>query len=104
MSPDVQHHRLGRGAACPCHQAARVFAADHPLGQGKALLHVTWKATMDKVRSRAVYQVAEGTDWYAYTFFEPIDARRAFPGAMPPRLAIACLRAPDRMPVLPADP
>jgi aminopeptidase N len=50
------------------------------VGPGTATLHASFAGTIDRVRSRGLYQVAEGKDeWYAYTFFEAVDARRAFP-------------------------
>jgi aminopeptidase N len=58
------------------------FAAPRPLAKGAAQLIVRWRGTLDSERSRGLYRVAEGKgadDWYAYTFFESIDARRAFP-------------------------
>ena len=58
------------------------FAPARPLDKGAAQLTVRWHGKLDAERSRGLYRVAEGAgadDWYAYTFFESIDARRAFP-------------------------
>lgn len=50
-----------------------------PLQAGTATLELHYRAGIDRERSRGVYADKEGADWYAYTFFEAIDARRAFP-------------------------
>ncbi len=72
-------------------QAARVvpggedyvgFVPAHPLAKGTAQLVVRFAGKLDAEKSRGLYRVAEGSgadDWYAYTFFEPTDARRVFP-------------------------
>ncbi|MFT3696162.1 MAG: M1 family metallopeptidase [Kofleriaceae bacterium] len=42
-------------------------------------IEVSYDGPIDHERSRGIYAVKEGDLDYAYTFFEPIDARRAFP-------------------------
>jgi aminopeptidase N len=58
------------------------FAFDAPVGPGAARLTVTYEGPLDREKSRGFYRQAEGAgpdDWYAYSFFEPLDARRAIP-------------------------
>ena len=55
------------------------LAADALLPAGPLAIEVAFGAPIDRQKSRGLYAEREGADSYAYTFFEPIDARRAFP-------------------------
>jgi len=50
-----------------------------PLAPGKARLVIPFTGKVDRERSRGLYSVKENGLDYLYTFFEPVDARRAFP-------------------------
>jgi aminopeptidase N len=55
-----------------------------PIGPGEATLTISYRGSLDKVRSQGLYRVAENPGsadeaWYLYSFFEATDARRAFP-------------------------
>jgi aminopeptidase N len=52
---------------------------DRPLAPGRLAIDVAFRAPIDREKSRGIYSEREGSDAYVYTFFEPIDARRAFP-------------------------
>ncbi|WP_043709116.1 M1 family metallopeptidase [Corallococcus macrosporus] len=46
---------------------------------GKARIHLAFTGKVDRERSQGLYAVEEDGEPYLYTFFEPVDARRAFP-------------------------
>ena len=52
---------------------------EHPLAVGPLTIDVRYRGGIDHQKSRGIYAEKEGDQTYAYTFFEPIDARRAFP-------------------------
>ena len=49
-----------------------------PIGPGTITLRVRWSAPLDR-QLRALFRVDVGEDSYAFTQFEPVLARRAFP-------------------------
>lgn len=56
------------------------FAFPAPIAAGPARLEVSFGGKLDGERALGIYRQAEPDGQsYAYTFFEPLDARRAFP-------------------------
>ena len=55
------------------------LVADTMLPVGPLAIAISFTAKIDHQRSRGIYAETEGDASYAYTFFEPLDARRAFP-------------------------
>jgi len=54
------------------------FDTPYPAGQG--LLTVAFSGRLEDKDSQGLFRQKEGGDWYAFTQFESISARRAFPG------------------------
>jgi alanyl aminopeptidase len=55
------------------------FAFERPIQPGGGTLHITFEGRFNGKSSAGLFKVKEADDWYAYTQFESIDARSAFP-------------------------
>ncbi len=55
-----------------------VVRTRHPLTPGDHTLAIGFHARFD-TQALALYRVKQGADWYAFTQFEAVEARRAFP-------------------------
>ncbi|QSQ21909.1 M1 family metallopeptidase [Pyxidicoccus parkwayensis] len=55
------------------------FTLAKPVGVGAAKLRVVYEGIASEKETDGAFRVNEGGDWYVYTQFEPIDARRVFP-------------------------
>jgi cytosol alanyl aminopeptidase len=49
------------------------------IGPGTATVEVEYRGILSKKDTAGLFQLKEGDESYAYTHFEPLDARRAFP-------------------------
>ncbi len=77
---DVTRAALGGRAVRVIHGPDAIgLVADTELPVGALAIAVSFTAKIDHERSRGIYAETEGAATYAYTYFEPLDARRAFP-------------------------
>jgi cytosol alanyl aminopeptidase len=50
-----------------------------PLAPGSATVHIAYRGALSKLEVDGASSQKEGGDWYVYTHFEPLAARRVFP-------------------------
>jgi len=55
------------------------FAFEQPVPAGEAALHIVYTGKMSSRSSSGIFRNQVAGEWYSFTQFEAIDARRAFP-------------------------
>lgn len=70
--------RQQTGRVVPGRNGAITLEFDAPVPAGSATLRLAWTGPLSST-PEGLYRVKEGDDWYAFTQFQPLDARAAFP-------------------------
>lgn len=86
----------------PGENGGLVLLLDEPLPAGEATLVFAYSAPLGKAPD-GLYRVKDGDGWYAFTQFEPLYARKAFPGFDQPNFKTpfaVTLRVPKGMTAL----
>ena len=71
----------GVSKAVRWHAAGEFLGVDFPeaMGPGRMQIEIQYEGKLDDKSNVGAYRKKSGNDWYVYTSFTPIDARRAFP-------------------------
>ena len=78
VGPDADHTSPARVVTADGGLLGLGLGSELPAGPAHLVIHFTGQ--LDEQRSRGAYRVKEPDGhFYVYTFFEPVDARRAFP-------------------------
>ena len=77
----VQINTGGASQPVQWHASGEFLGIDFPraLGPGEVRIEIRYEGKLDDKSNVGVYRRRSGSDWYVFTSFTPIDARRAFP-------------------------
>lgn len=67
------------GAIAPAPNDLVAITTPEPVPVGHALLRVTYTGEVSRTLTDGAFQQQQGDDWYIFTKFEPVTARRVFP-------------------------
>lgn len=70
--------QVGRWVEVDAEEGLAAVVLPAAVGRGRVTLRIGWDARFDD-QLEGLYRLQEGADWYAFTQFEAIWARRAFP-------------------------
>ena len=78
---EVSVKAAGRTKIVPWHVSGEFLAVElaEPEGPGAIAIEIRYIGSLDDKANVGAYRKKSGNDWYVYTSFTPIDARRAFP-------------------------
>jgi len=77
--------RTQKARAEPAAEEFLAIETDSPVGPGNVIISIRYQGRLNEKSVVGPYRKRFNGDWYVYTTFTPIDARRAFPCFDEPR-------------------